>query len=462
MNRPTLFLMLALIGLAGPTSAGERILISNQSNDSAELLDLATLKSLAVTKIGQQPLTATVTYDRRFGLVASVGYTTNAGSVAVLDLTATGLPVIATVSQNSRAYGVEAAPNGKYAVVTRVQGSTAQLQLVDLSASPPVDLGSPIAIPSGRSAYGVQISPDGSTAYVLDFSGATLSVFDLTKSPPAVIKQLATNGSAIFLRLSNDGRRLVIPSIANPAQAGVWSTESLIPVKTGNVPVGSNPGAIPSFDPGNRFAAVIASSGKNLTVIDTHSTPPAALGTTPTFGSDLRGVTVTTDGLRAWGACRSQSTLYEIDLSWPSTPTLTNRTVAVARGPNSLVAFGEVHAHGVPAIGTMHPIYVTSPTDAGKGYLLAASFATQPGIPIGSRRVPLNPDDLFALSRLVPSLFQNFTGVLNAKGQATAAIQIPAAPALRGISFLVGGVVIDPTAPQGIGTITNAERIVVQ
>jgi len=462
MNRPTLFLALALAGLAGLAPAGEKILISNQNNDSAELFDLVTLKSLAVTKIGRQPLTATVTYDRRFGLVASVGYTTNAGDVSVLDLTATGLPVVATVSSNSRAYGVEAAPNSKYAIVTRVQGTTAQLQLVDLASSPPADLGSPIAIPGGRSAYGVQISPDGNTAYVLDFSGATLSVFDLTKSPPTVIKQLATNGSAIFLRLSNDGRRLVIASIASPAQAGVWNTESLIPVKTGNVPVGSNPGAIPSFDPGNRFAAVIASGGQTVTVIDAHSTPPVALGTTPQFGGDLRGVTVTTDGLTAWGACRSCSKLFEIDVSTPSKPTVTSRTFTVASGPNSLVAFGEIHAHGVPAIGTPHLIYFASPNDAGKSYLLAASFSSRPGFPLGSRTVPLNLDSLFALSRLVPSLFQNFTGVLSAKGQATAAVNIPAVPALRGFSFVVAGVVIDPIAPQGIGTITNAERIVVQ
>ena len=37
MNRPTLLLTLALAFLAGLAPAGEKILISNQSNDSAEL-----------------------------------------------------------------------------------------------------------------------------------------------------------------------------------------------------------------------------------------------------------------------------------------------------------------------------------------------------------------------------------------------------------------------------------------
>jgi len=356
MTRTTPFLALALALVAVAAPAEERMLVSNQNADSAQLIDLTTLKSLAVTAVGRQPLTAAVTADRRYGLIASVGYTTNAGDVSVLDLVAANMPVIATVSKNSRAYGVTATPDSKLALVTRVNGSTPELQLVDLTSSPPQDLGQPIALPGGRSAYGVEVSPDGKTAYVLDYSAAMLTVFDLTQSPPVVLKQLATNPSAIFLRLSNDGRRLVIASIASTAQVGVWNTESLIPTKLGNVPVGSNPGAIPSFDPGNRYAVAVAASSHTATVIDAHSSPPAALGTSPQFGSDLRGVTVTTDGLAAWGACRSCSQLFEIDLSRPTQPQMTSRTISVASGPNSVVAFGEVHAHGVPGIGTPHPV----------------------------------------------------------------------------------------------------------
>ncbi|MBN2491661.1 MAG: hypothetical protein JXQ29_12500 [Planctomycetes bacterium] len=466
MTRTTIALALVLALAAAVLPAGERILISNQNGDRAELIELATLKSLAVTAVGRQPLTAAVTGDRRFGLIASVGNTTNAGSMSVLDLVAAGMPVVATVSLNSRAYGVAATPNSKLALVTRVTttGSvtTPELQLVDLTTSPPQDLGQPIPIPAGRSAYGVDISPDGKIAYVIDYSGATLTVFDLTQSPPVVLAQLPTNPSAIFLKLSNDGRRLVIASIATPAQVGVWNTEPLVPTKLGNVAVGSNPGAIPSFDPGNRFAVVVASGGRTAHTINTHTSLPVALGTSAAFGSDLRGVTVTTDGLAAWAACRSTSRLHELDLSLPAQPLLTARTVSVASGPNSVVAFGEVHAHGVPAIGSVYPIQFSSPADAGRPYLLGASFGSRPGFPLGARRVPLNPDALFGLSQVNPAIFQRFAGVLDAGGQAVAAIRIPAVPGLRGLPFVVAGVVVDPASPLGIGTISNAEVIVLQ
>lgn len=462
MTRTTLLFALAIALVAVAAPAQERLLISNQNAHSAELVDLTTMKSLAITAVGQQPLTVAVTPDRRYGLVASVGLTINGGSVSVLDLAAPNMPLVATVSKNSRAYGVAATPDSKLALVTRVTGSTPELQLVDLTATPPKDLGSPITLPGGKSAYGVAVSPYANTAYVLDFSAAMLTVFDLSQSPPTVLKQLPTNASPIFLRLSNDGRRLAIASIGSPPQIGVWSTESLLPVKLGNVAVGSNPGAIPSFDPGNRFAVAVASSGKTAHVIDAHASPPVALGTTAQFGGDLRGVTVTTDGLSAWAACRSCSLLFELDLSNPTKPQPASRTLAVASGPNSVVAFGEVHAHGVPAIGIPYPVQVSSPQNAGKVYVLGASFSSRPGFQIGSHTVPLNPDELFKVSRLVPAMFQNFTGVLNARGQAVATIHIPAIVALRGLSFVVAGVIVDPAAPSGIGTVTNAEAVVLQ
>jgi DNA-binding beta-propeller fold protein YncE len=462
MARLALFLFVASLILVSAIGAEERMLISNQNGHSVELVDLSTLKSLAVTPVGQQPLTVFVTHNRRYGLVASTAFTTNGGDVSVLDLNAPGMPVVATVSRNSRPYGVAATPDSKLALVTRMNGSTPELQLVDLTATPPVDLGQPIVIPNGRSAYGVAVSPDNRTAYVLDFSGTTLTVFDLTVSPPAVVKQLGTNKSAIFLTLSNDGRRLVIASIATPAQAGVWNTESVIPVKTGNVAVGSNPGAIPAFDPGNTYAVLAAAAGKSVHAIDAHSVPPAALGTVLSVGSDLRGITVTTDGLAAWAAARSGNQLVEVDMSNPRQPIKTGRTLSVASGPNSLFTFGEVHAHGIPSLGTTYPIQVSSPPNAGKAYILAASFSSRPGFPLGTRTVPLNLDNLFTLSQLVPSIFQNFQGVLNANGQAVASLAIPGVPALQGFSFVVAGVIVDPASPMGIGTVTNAEHIVLQ
>ena len=60
------------------------------------------------------------------------------------------------------------------------------------------------------------------------------------------------------------------------------------------------------------------------------------------------------------------------------------------------------------------------------------------GIPVsGGRRIPLWPDNLFAAtaSNVLPAIFKNFNGILDAKGDAQANIVIPNDQALIGIAF---------------------------
>jgi len=465
----TRYLLPAAALLAVMTSAAaaeERILVADLLGHHAELIDPATRQVLAVTPVGQQPVTAAVTPDRRYGLVASQGFFAGPlsnGSVAVLDINATGMPVVTTLSLNTQPFGLAVAPDSRTAVVTRVNTQyQVELLLLDLTTSPPTELGKPVVIPKALSACNVDITPDGKTALSVD--GSMLSVIDLTRSPPVVTHQLATSADSFFCRLSNDGRRLVVVSKHSPSRAEVWNVETLPPAKTGDVVIGGNSaGATPGVDPGNRFAAVANSGAQTLHVIDAHALPPVQLGSVDSLGQTLRGVTVTPDGLRAWSAARSDKKLVEVDLSDPRKPLRTGNVIWVSgSGPESLVAFGPVHAHGVPGVGSAHPIFVSSPAHPAKAYALAASFGTRPGIPIGSRTVPLNPDLLFFLSQALPTVFKNFAGTLNLRGQAVAVLDIPAAPALRGLSLYVAGLILDPAAPQGIGTVTNAEHVVIQ
>jgi len=466
MTRAALASILILTVCLVALPAGERILICNHSNGTAELVDLTSLKSLAVQPVGAQPNTPAVTHDRRYALVASFGRLAAPnldGDVAIFDLTSPGMPAVTRVSKNSRPIAVDTTPDSRLAIVGRMTNQNqAELALIDLTTSPPSELGKPVLLPNTRSVYGVQITPDGKLAFVLDLSNAQLSVVDLAQSPPVIIKQLATNPSPIYMRLSNDGRRLVVNNIQSSALAGVWNTESLIPTKVGSVTVGNNAGSIPAFEPGNRFALVASASSRDIHVVDAHATPPARLGTLGSLDSDLRGITATTSGLYAWVTSRASHRMTEIDVRTPSTPVLTNRRLTLANGPGNLVAFGEVHAHGTPALGTAYPILLSSPPDPGRQYVLGATFHPEPGFRIGTRTIPLNLDPLFGLSQTVPAIFQKFQGILNASGQAVAFVNIPAVPALKGFSFYVAGVIIDANAPFMIGTVTNAEHVVIQ
>jgi hypothetical protein len=167
--------------------------------------------------------------------------------------------------------------------------------------------------------------------------------------------------------------------------------------------------------------------------------------------------------MTAWVPTAStMSQLVEVDVSSPSAPQLTSRTVTTSM-PGPVLAFGEVHHSGAVWVGGAAVIRIASPVDAGKSYALAAAFATKPGIALGGgHTLPLAADPLFFASRTLPGIFQGFTGQLNARGQAVAMIAIPGLHGLRGLSFHVAGVVADPQLPGGIAHVTNAEHILIQ
>jgi sugar lactone lactonase YvrE len=95
-------------------------------------------------------------------------------------------------------------------------------------------------------------------------------------------------------------------------------------------------------------------------------------------------------------------------------------------------------------------------------YVAAASFFSRPGIPVDTRRIPINPDDLFTMSVLLPQIFVNFVGVLDASGRAVPAIDIPKAAALRGLRFYLAAVVIDPRAPSSLAQISQRFGVTIQ
>ena len=77
-------------------------------------------------------------------------------------------------------------------------------------------------------------------------------------------------------------------------------------------------------------------------------------------------------------------------------------------------------------------------------------------IPIDTRQVDLSPDSLLflSLSGVAPAIFQNYAGVLDAKGKATASLVLPNIPALTGVGVYTAFVTLLNTAPSGISDIS--------
>jgi len=105
--------------------------------------------------------------------------------------------------------------------------------------------------------------------------------------------------------------------------------------------------------------------------------------------------------------------------------------------------------------------------DGGKSYALACSFNRRPLSPSKCLQFPNGEylfldytDNLFWTSFLdiAPTVFQNFKGVLDSKGNATSQVNIPSTlPPNLGITIFVAGVIYDAT---GVRTVTNTHWFV--
>ena len=94
-------------------------------------------------------------------------------------------------------------------------------------------------------------------------------------------------------------------------------------------------------------------------------------------------------------------------------------------------------------------------TDAGKPYQVASSLGLGP-IPIGNRQLDLTPDVLMdvTVNGYLPTIFMNYSGVLDAQGKARSQIAIPNIPALTGVRIHSAFLTLDPAAPYGISVIS--------
>ncbi|MBN2490664.1 MAG: glycoside hydrolase [Planctomycetes bacterium] len=102
-----------------------------------------------------------------------------------------------------------------------------------------------------------------------------------------------------------------------------------------------------------------------------------------------------------------------------------------------------------------------SATDAGLPYQAASAIGDTPGIPLDTRRIPLNLDPLLLFSLNTPPVFRHYFGQLDAFGQAQATVSIPADNGLIGFSFYTAFVTLDPSAPSAVRSISNSEKVTI-
>ena len=118
---------------------------------------------------------------------------------------------------------------------------------------------------------------------------------------------------------------------------------------------------------------------------------------------------------------------------------------------------------GSPSPGGTVDLDLLAPPDAGKPYQVASSLGNGP-IPIGSRQINLTLDDLLVITvnGYLPSVFLNYSGLLDASGKAKAQIKILNDSRLKGIRIYSAFVTLDAGAPNGISLISNTADFTIQ
>ena len=120
-------------------------------------------------------------------------------------------------------------------------------------------------------------------------------------------------------------------------------------------------------------------------------------------------------------------------------------------------------ASGPGAPGTSLVFTLSSPSDASLLYQLGSSFSTGP-IAIDTRKLHLSPDDLLILSTggAAAMIFQAYSGTLDAQGKATARLNIPNLPILKGVRIYSAFLTLRASAPSGVSSISNTFLFTIQ
>jgi hypothetical protein len=113
-------------------------------------------------------------------------------------------------------------------------------------------------------------------------------------------------------------------------------------------------------------------------------------------------------------------------LSWLMSLTVSFKGVHSQVDQQTNPPYPRVIGQGAPRPGETIRLHLESPIDGGAPYLMATSLGTGP-IPCGRRTIPLTLDAVFLLSvsGRLPQVFENYSGYLDVKGKALAAIHLP-------------------------------------
>lgn len=211
LRRPPRALCLALaLGslLAGSATrlAAQTLIVGNKSDDTIDLIDLATGASVATIATGHAPHEVAVSPDGKTAVVTNYGSREAAGSsLTVVDLEAAKSLRTLDTGRHTRPHGVEFLTGTTVAVTT--EGSR-HLLVIDTQSGELLS-----EIETGQEiSHMVAVTPDATRAFVANIGSGTVTAIDLTSG--AKLADIPTGDGAEGLAMTPDGRSIWVTNRA--------------------------------------------------------------------------------------------------------------------------------------------------------------------------------------------------------------------------------------------------------
>lgn len=429
------------------------IYVANQIADTVTIFESANTTNVSTLSVGDQPHEIAMHPSGRWI------YVTNRldHNVSVLDgatrteVDTDGNPAngVTRLAVGSYPHGIAVSGDGSTIVVTN--GGSSSVSVVTTSPLQVVATITGLII----APHMARFTPDGQEIWVTDIVGGNAYVLDataMTQTPgSALTATYAIGGSPEGVAFTPDGSRALIVHGFN------HFFMSVVERATGTITqvlVGQSPLRV-EISPSGLTAWVANFSSNSISIVDLQTfTVSATIGgiNTPV------GLAFSPDGSRAFAAGFG-GTVYVID---PVAQAVIG-TVPAGSGADGLVHQPDVLTAEAALIpGSTGTVVIRRPQDFGLAYQAACAFGTTPGIPLGSRTIPLEPDGLFTWSLMTPAVFVGFSGTLDALGTAQTSLVVPPLPTLSGTPFFMAAVTFDQAAPNGVRTISPALPLQVQ
>jgi len=313
---PSLRLACAILALASPALAAERLVVLNKSDDTASLIDAASGRSLATVPVGHGPHEVAVLAGGKIAAVSDYGDRDRPGrTVTLIDLDKMARLGTIELPEGARPHGLAALPDGRLLVTAE---GLKELLLVD-----PGPRRVEQRIPTSQDvSHMVVATPDGRRAFVANIGSGSVTVVEDRKA----IRQIATGKGAEGIAITPDGREVWVcnreADTISVIDASGLEIRATLPAPSFPIRV--------QITPDGRRALVSCAKTGDVAVFDVATrkeTGRIRLDGEAVTGSEKRlfsdqfgkspvpvGLLIAPDGKRAWVASTNADVVSELDL----------------------------------------------------------------------------------------------------------------------------------------------------